>query len=162
MSEHELTLISQLPPWILLALAALVLLAYALPRIAEASASLAKLMGPIGRYWRNRGLRRAAERDAELQAEARELAKQIVAEVTPPDYAEMGRRLANMERRVVSLEESDQIQRAFIVYDEEWHFNDALSAVGRPDCAPAPRLTHNQFKRLWRAGWRPGEPVPDD
>lgn len=162
MSESERALMSQLPPWILLAVAVLVLLAYALPRIAEASASLAKLMGPIGRYWRSRGLRRAQEREAELQAEAKALAKQIVAEAMPPDYAEMGRRLANMERRVVSLEESDQIQRAFIVYDDEWHFNDALAAVGRPDCAPAPRVAYNQFKRLWRDGWRPGDPVPDD
>ncbi|OCB43951.1 hypothetical protein A5721_22950 [Mycobacterium vulneris] len=162
MSEHERALMSQLPPWVLLAVAILVLLAYTLPRIAEASSTLAKLMGPIGRYWRKRGLLRAAERDAELQKEAKELAKQIVAEVTPPDYAEQGRQLANMDRRVKTLEESDQIQRAFIVYDEEWHFNDALSAVGRPDCAPAPRLTHNQFKKHWRAGWRPGEPVPDD
>ena len=162
MSEREQALMSQLPPWILLVVAVVVLLAYTLPRIAEASASLAKLMGPIGRYWRKRGLLRAEERDAELQKEAKELAKQIVAEVTPPDYAEMGRRLGNMERRVKSLEESDQIQRAFIVYDEEWHFNDALAAVGRPDCAPAPRMTHNQFKRLWRDGWRPGDPIPDD
>ncbi|AII28178.1 hypothetical protein VC74_gp30 [Mycobacterium phage Sparky] len=162
MSEHERALMSQLPPWILLVVAVLVLIAYTLPRIAEASSTLAKLMGPIGRYWRRRGRVRAQERDAELQAEAKELAKLIVQEVTPPDYAEMGRRLANMERRVLSLEESDQIQRAFIVYDEEWHFNDALSAVGRPDCAPAPRLTHNQFKRYWRAGWRPGDPIPDD
>ncbi|MFN3005160.1 hypothetical protein [Mycolicibacterium wolinskyi] len=164
MPEHDRALLSQLPPWTLYALAVLVVLAYALPRIAEASEGLAKLMGPVGRYWRKRGLERAKKRDDEVQAEAKQLAKQIVAEVTPPpppDYAEMGRRVANMERRVKALEGSEQVQRAFIVYDAEWHFNDELKAVGRPECAPAPRLSFDRFETLWRSGWRPGEPIPD-
>lgn len=161
MSDRDRDLLSVLPPWLILALAVTVFLGYTLPRLAEASEAVSKLLGPVGRYWRDRGLRRAASRRNEIQAEAAELAKQIVAEVTPPDYAEMGRRLSNMDKRVRALEWSDQVQRAYIVYDAAWHFDDELSAVGHPECAPAPRLSFEAFETLYREGWRPGRPIPD-
>lgn len=160
MSDPERVLLSDLPPSLLLILAIVVFLAYTLPRIAEASEAAAKLLGPIGRYWRERGLTRAEQHRAEVQREARQLAKAIVAEVTPPDYAEMERRLANMDRRIKVLEESDQIQRAYIIYDENWHFADEMAAVRNPECTPAPRYTFDQFKERWRQGWRPGRPSP--
>lgn len=160
MSEHDRALLSMLPPWVLLALAVVVFLAYTLPRLAEASAAVAKILGPLGRYWRDRGQRRAAHHRDEVQAEARQLAQEIVNKVTPPDYAEMGRRLENMDARVRTLEESDRVQRAYIVYDAEWHFDDEMAAVGRPDCKPAFRLSFDHFERLYRSGWRPGQPLP--
>lgn len=155
MSEHERSLLSHLPSWMLLAIAVVVFLAYTLPRLAEASEAVARLLGPIGRYWRDRGLDRAERHRSEVQREAKQLAKQIVAEVTPPDYAEMGRRLSNMDTRIKILEESDRIHRAYIIYDEHWHFDDEMAAVRHPECTPAPRYTFDQFRDKWRDGWRP-------
>lgn len=161
MSEQERQLISALlPPWALLAVVVFVLLAYTLPRIAEASEALARLMGPVGRYWRDRGQRRDRRHQEELQKEAKQLAKQIVAEVQPVDYQEMGRQLENMDRRVRTLERSNEVQKAFIVYDAEWHFDDELSSVGHPDCKPAFRLTFDRFEALYEQGWRPGQELP--
>ncbi|MFA5711476.1 hypothetical protein [Mycolicibacterium sp.] len=160
MSERDHALLSSLPPWILLVLTFVVFLAYVLPRLAEASEAAAKLLGPIGSYWRDRGLRRAQAHRNEVQAEARQLAQEIVNKVTPPDYAEMGRRLENMDKRVRTLERSERLYKAYIVYDADWHFDDELAAVGHPDCKPAPRLSFDQFEELHDNGWRPGQPLP--
>jgi len=135
-----------MPPWVLGLVAIAVIAALVLPRLAEASAAAAKLLGPIGRYWRRRGQQR-----------------RIVAEITPADYQEMGRRVTNLDGRVRALESSNkvlervnEVQQAYIVYDAQWHFEDELSAVGKPDCKPAARLTFNRFEDLYSDGWRPG------
>lgn len=164
MSEHDRALLAMLPPWALYLVLLVVIAALVLPRLAEASDAAAKLLGPIGRYWRRRGQQRNRQHNAEVQAEARQLAEEIVAKIspapTPADYEEMRRRLGNMDDRVKELENENGVNRAYIVYDAEWHWEDELAAVGRPDCKPAPRLSIAQFEELYRTGWRPGQPTP--
>lgn len=150
----------QLPSWALILVAALAFLNFLFARIAEAYEGFARLFGPLGRRWRRKGLLRAEVHRKEVQAEARVLAREIAGEIEPPDYQEMGRRLNNMDRRVKALEESDEIQRAFIAYDADWHFDDEMAAVGRPECQPAARLAFSRFRELYRGGWRPGQPAP--
>ena len=160
MSEHDRTLLAMLPPWALYLVVIAVIAALVLPRLAEASDAAAKLLGPIGRYWRKRGQDRDRQHKKEVQAEAQQLAEQIIAKVTPLDYQEMGRRLENMDGRVKALERTKEVNEAYIVYDAEWHFVDELAAVGRPDCKPAFRLTYPRFEELYDSGWRPGQPIP--
>lgn len=160
MSPHEQVWLTYLPQQVLIVVAVVAVTGYALPKIAEASEHAARLLGPLGRYWRERAVQREAVRRAEIERQAREIAQQIAASAQPPDYAEMSRRLGRMETRLRRLEESEELMRAFIAYDAEWHFSDRLDAVERPECAPAPWLTFVQFRQLWDRGWRPGQPIP--
>lgn len=149
-----------LPPWVIVLVAAVVVAAFVLPRLAEASDAAAKLLGPLGRYWRKRGKLRERRHREEVQDEAQQLAEKIVAKVAPADYQEMGRRVENMDGRVRALERKNEIKEAFIVYDAEWHFDDDLAAVGHPECKPAFRLTYARFEELYESGWRPGQQIP--
>lgn len=146
--------LDRLPSWALIIIAIAAFLNYVLPRFAEASETFAKIFGPLGARWRRRGIRRAEDHRAEVQAEARVLAREIAGEIKPPDYAEMERRLSQMDRRVLALETQDTIKTAFIVEDSEWHFHDQL-AESQKQIERAPRLTYPEFERRWHDGWRP-------
>jgi hypothetical protein len=142
-----------------------------LPQLAERYAIVAKIVGPLARRWKRKADKRAADVEdrhkAEVRKEAKVLAQEMIGQVAAaPDYAEMERRLERMdsaqkraEDRIKRLEQSDEIQRAYIAYDADWHFDDEMAAVGKPDCEPADRLPFERFKALYREGWRPGQPV---
>lgn len=140
-------LLDQAPLWVLV----LAIIWLKLPDWAERFTIVGRLVKPLSKRWRDKAARIARERKELALAEARRLA---------PDYAEMERRLARMDVRLKLVEQSNEINEAFIRYDADWHFDDEMAAVGRPDCTPAPRLHHGEFERLYREGWRPDQPIP--
>jgi len=59
----------------------------------------------------------------------------------------MRTRLEDMTCRVAELEAENDAQRAYIVYDEEWHFRDMMADVARGVGVEEhiPRLTWPEF-----------------
>lgn len=140
-------LLDQAPLWVLV----LAIIWLKLPDWAERFTIVGRLVRPFSKRWRAKAARLARERKEAIDAEAARLA---------PDYAEMERRLGRMDVRLRLLEQANEINEAYIRYDADWHFDDEMAAVGRPDCKPAPRLHHGEFERLYRGGWRPDQPIP--
>lgn len=140
--------LDQAPMWLLIA----AIIWLKLPDWAERFTIVGKLVKPLSKRWRDKAEKLARERKELAKAEARRQA---------PDYAEMERRLGRMDVRLRVVELANEINEAYIRYDADWHFNDEMAAVGRPDCEPAPRMQHGQFERLYRdENWRPGQPLP--
>jgi hypothetical protein len=140
-------ILDQAPVWVLI----VAIIWLKLPEWAERFAIIGRLVKPFSKRWREKAQRLETERQQLAKAEARRLA---------PDYAEMERRLGRMDVRLRLLEDMNEVNEAFIRYDADWHFDDEMAAVGRPECAPAVRLHHGRFEQLYRDGWRPGQPIP--
>ncbi|MCV7226041.1 hypothetical protein [Mycolicibacterium komossense] len=135
-------LLENAPLWVLIA----AIIWLKLPDWAERFAIVGRLLEPLSKRWQEKAARNERNRREVMEAEARRLA---------PDYAEMERRLKRMDIRLRLVEKSNEVNEAFIRYDADWHFNDEMAAVGRPECVPAPRISHSQFERQYREGWRP-------
>ena len=145
MSDLE-WLASHLSRWELGTLVVFVVVTYVLAKLSEAHESVAKMVPVIGRRVRARAERRADERKALIRAEA----KQIVDEMEPPDYAG---EMQSLRDRMDELETKDEIQRQYLIYDEGWHFQDALARAEQGLPVPA-RIPFREFDTKYRQRFR--------
>ncbi|MGV9742885.1 hypothetical protein [Nocardia farcinica] len=116
-------LADQLPSWVLVVLAAVVAVKYLVQGLAESSEHWARILGPLGRRWRNRAQRRTDQEAADLSALRRQLSN-LADEVT---------RLTNRDRERAQFEET---LRAYLVYDAAWHFRAQLAAASSGSTLP--------------------------
>ncbi len=81
--------------------------------------------------------------------------------MTPPD-------VRKMEERLLHIEDVEEMLKAFVIYDELWHFHDDHNEARRGR-KPAHRLPFDLFEKKWGTGWRPfdeggrytGDPGPE-
>lgn len=121
------------PEWLVVLLAVLIGLKFAAQLISEASETGARLLGPLGRRWRERGLRRQEDR-----------AKERTARMADLEDAERQR-----DSLAASLERSrreQETQAGYIEYDSMWHRDIRLQAI---DSGCDKLLEHKSFLQ-WR------------
>lgn len=141
------------PVWVMMAF----VLALVVSRFAESSDTIVKLLGPVGRWLRKVYTRRRMRTDEEFRSELKRLARELMPELEPPDYLVVKGQLANVMERVLDLEIQNAAYRAYIVEDEEWHFQAHLlvARLGDGECELPPRLGWSEFLNKWKTGWRP-------
>lgn len=110
-------------------------------------AIIGKLLRPLSRRWRDKAERLEAARHEAAMVEARKLAVAAMQEMTPPDV----RKLTD---RLIRVEDAEELLRAFVIYDELWHFKDDHNEA-RQGRIPAHRITFDLFEQKWHQGWRP-------
>lgn len=133
---------------------ALIIIWLSLPQLAERFVVIGKMVAPLSRRWRDKAERIEAARREGVLVEAKRLAAIAMQEMTPPDVVEMARRLARFAETLESVQDAEDLLRAFVIYDELWHFHDDHNEArrGRP---PAHRMSFDAFEAKWKEGWRP-------
>ncbi|AON97391.1 hypothetical protein SEA_NYCEIRAE_28 [Gordonia phage Nyceirae] len=106
-----------LPEWSVIIVVIAVALNYFGRMLSEASEWWAKVLGPLGKRWRERGLRRAEERRA-----ARTVRLDEIEDMTRDRDYFKSKAYAN-EDRLHLLEDG------YLPYDAEWHRNARLRAI---------------------------------
>lgn len=125
-----------------------------LPQLAERFEIVAKLAGPVLRKQKVKAAAREKERRRVSLETARQDVKLILQELTPPDVARMEERQKRLERQLDSVEDAENMLRAYVIYDELWHFHDDHDAARRGE-TPSKRITFDRFEQKWKGGWRP-------
>ncbi len=139
-------LIATADQWPLFAVLAVVLW-LSLPQLAERYEVVRKMVGPLSRRWKERAEKQQAQRRAVWMEEGKVLVSAAIKEMTPRD-------VKAMERRLERVEDAEDMLRAFVIYDELWHFNDDHNEA-RHGRRPAHRMTFDSFEQKWHQGWRP-------
>ncbi|QCG77036.1 hypothetical protein SEA_EWALD_27 [Gordonia phage Ewald] len=106
-----------LPEWSVVVVVVAIALNYAGRMLAEASEWWAKVLGPLGRRWRERGIRRAEERRTERTVRLDEISDMT----RDRDYFKT--KAYAHEDRLHLLEDG------YLPYDAEWHRNARLRAI---------------------------------
>ena len=79
--------------------------------------------------------------------------------IIPADYDAVKVQLKNVISRVEELEQQNQALRGFIIYDEEWHFKEALMyaklGITPPTNGHEAHISWDVFVERWKGGWRP-------
>lgn len=128
-------------------LATAIIVWLSLPQLAERFAVIGKLLRPLSKRWREKAAKLDAQRDAVAMEQAKKLAAAAMKEMTPPD-------VRKMEDRLAHVEDAEDMLRAFVIYDELWHFHDDHNEARRGR-KPALRLAFDTFEEKWQKGWRP-------
>lgn len=136
-------LIDQMP----LIAAIIIIVWLALPQLAERFVIVGKAVRPLSRRWREKAARLEAQRRAVALEEAKKLAVAAMKEMTPPD-------VRRIQERLGRVEDAEDMLRAFVIYDELWHFRDDHNEARRGR-RPAHRMPFDTFEEKWKAGWRP-------
>lgn len=108
---------THLPEWAVIAVVVLVTMNYIGRMAAEASESWAKALGPLGKRWRERGIRRQEERKQDRTVRLDEL------EDVQRDRDYFKQKSRKQEVRLVVLEDG------YLPYDAAWHRDVRLSAM---------------------------------
>lgn len=118
-----------------------------LPQLAERFEILGKLLSPLSRRWREKAEKLRKQQDEAALKKARELAAAAMKEMTPPD-------VRKLEERLLRVEDAEDMLKAFVIYDELWHFHDDHNEARRGR-KPAHRMSFDAFELKWKRGWRP-------
>ncbi len=110
-------IVQHLPEWAVIAVVVLIALNYMGRMAAEASESWAKALGPLGKRWRERGIRRQEERRAARTVRLDEL------EDLERDRDYFKSKSRKQEVRLMVLEDG------YLPYDAAWHRDLRLTAV---------------------------------
>lgn len=145
MTSNELLVkLADQAPWIIVLL---IVFWLSLPQLAERFTIIAKVFRPFLKRWQERAEALENQRRKDALETAREDVRLVLKELTPPDAAKM-------EARLSGLEDAEAMLRAYVIYDELWHFHDNLDDVRRGN-KPARRLSFETFEGKWMKGWRP-------
>lgn len=124
------------------------------PQLAERFTLIGKLLRPLSKRWQEKSAQLEAQRRTETISELRTLALEVIKEIAPPDVKRMEDRMAGLGKRLDRAEDAEELLRAFVIYDELWHFNDDANEA-RHGRRPQVRMTFDVFEEKWREGWRP-------
>lgn len=125
-------------------------------KLLETSKAAADLAGPIGRWVRSRQELRDKRHKEEVRREAKRLLldDEIRKAVEPEDYQQLKDRVTNCTNELTETRIERNALRAYVIEDEEWHFDDSLLAI-REKRDPRTRLSWEEFFSKYRQGWRP-------
>jgi hypothetical protein len=132
----------------------LIIIWLSLPTLAERFAIIGKLVKPLSKRWREKAEKLERQQNEHALTLARQLARQAMQEMTPPDVAEMERRMKRMDDTLDLVQDAENLLRAYVIYDELWHFHDDHSEARRGR-VPAHRIAFDTFEEKWKQGWRP-------
>lgn len=143
-------LVDQVPLFVVF----LIVVWLSLPQLAERFAIIEKVAGPLLKRQKAKVAQREKERRRASLETARQDVKLILQELTPPDVKRMEERQKRLERQLDDVEDAENMMRAYVIYDELWHFHDDHDAARRGEI-PAKRITFDRFEQKWKRGWRP-------
>ena len=126
-------ILQRAPEWAVGAVVILVALGYIGRTAAETSETWARLLGPIGRRWRERGQRRQ-----EIREEQREL--------RAADLADMTRQVDYLVGALDTCRTEHEATAGYLLYDARWHHEAELAAAAAGYDSPA-----HLSLRQWRA-----------
>jgi hypothetical protein len=126
-----------LPRSVVYAVLALVAIGFVLSRLAEAREDIANMLGPVGRWLRDRAKRQARERQRDLDRSIRAALKGAA------DYRAMQRRIESLEKLVHKLEAEikklrlveetnaahQDMTAEYLREDAQWHIDAGMLAV---------------------------------
>lgn len=154
MSEH---LAELLPPTLLYIALAAFFFGFVGAQLSQAFEGFAKLLGPLGRYWR-----RKMDREQEVALEvfhqkAKEAVNSELGIARKAEYASLKDQLVNVLQRLADMERNEAVAEAYLVIDAEWHrdVNLMLAQEGLLK-APLPgRMSYFEFADQYRTarGW---------
>ena len=104
------------PEWLVVLVVVLVGVNYAGRMLAEASETWAKLLGPLGKRWRDRGLKRQQERINERDARQ-------------ADLEDMTVQRDNLSKALSGCRRQEHLMSGYIEYDATWHRDTRLRAI---------------------------------
>ncbi len=104
------------PEWLVALAVALLVLNWVGRVLAEASESWAKVLGPLGRRWRERGI---ARQEARAEASAVRMA----------DLADVTRQRDYLDVELGLCRKSNELRATYIEYDAGWHRQTRLRAI---------------------------------
>lgn len=127
-----------------------------LPQLAERFTIIGRFIRWTGlsKRWKDKAARLEKQRRDAAMEEARKLAAAAMREMTPPDVRRMEEGLRRLGDKFDVLEDSEAMLRAYVIYDELWHFHDDLDEARRGR-RPAHRMPIEAFEQKWKSGWRP-------
>lgn len=149
--DEFLIKIADQAPWFVIVL---IVIWLSLPSLAERFAIVGKLVGPLSKKWREKAERLERERRDFALKEARREVQAVMKELTPPDIRRMEQSQNRLAQRLMWVEDSEDMLKAFVTYDELWHFHDDNNEARRGR-RPAHRMSFESFETKWKQGWRP-------
>lgn len=149
MAPEDIAKIVANNPTLLTILGILLIAGYVLKIVAQASDTVAKLLGPLGKRWReqgNRTVRKAAVRRAEDNEVIRDLKARV--EYFVGQVEELKKHGRDRE---VEYEMKDD----YLTYDAQWHADNNIHAAANGYEFPPPQhMTFKEF-RTRSEGWSP-------
>ena len=123
---------------------------FCITKLAETKDAFAKLLGPWGRRIRDSKERRDEMHRQEVRKEAKRILKEY-GTLEPPDYQTVKMRLTNVLEEVSAqgntireLQLENHGMRAYILLDEDWHWDDERAAV-RENRSVRHRVSFDEF-----------------
>lgn len=147
-----LDLVDNLPVIVLLG----IIVWLSLPQLAERFAIIGRFIRWTGlsQRWKEKAERLEKQRRDAAMEEARKLAAAAMREMTPPDVRRMEEGLRRLGDKLAVVADAEDMLRAYVIYDELWHFHDDLDEARRGR-RPAHRMPIEVFETKWKSGWRP-------
>lgn len=145
MSGDELAVLADNPRLIPVA-GVLFLIGYGLKIAAQASETVAKMLGGLGRRWQEQ--KRKAEQNA---IDARE-SRNAVIEDLRGQVEHFVERVDRLDRRVTRLQDDADLRDDYLAYDAEWHAQlERHAALAGWEPVPPPHKTFGEFRREMQA-----------
>lgn len=146
-----------LPPALLYLALAAFFFGFVGAQLAQASEGFAKLLGPIGRYWRRKVKEEQDQQLAIFQLRAQEVVNSQLGVTRKAEYAQLQDKLGDVMQRLSDMERNEAVAEAYLILDAEWHrmVNLMLAENGLLK-APLPlRQSYFEFAEEYRSkrGW---------
>lgn len=147
MTPEDIAKIVSNNPTLLTILGVLLIAGYVLKIVAQASETSAKLLGPLGKRWREQGNRAARRADAR-RSEENQVIQDLRARVEY--FVEQVEELKEHGRQ---KEAEYEVKDAYLAYDAAWHGNTRIHAAEMGYQFPPPdHMMFNEFRRK-ASGW---------
>lgn len=146
-------LLDRMPGWSLWVVFSVFLFWFIGSRAAEGSEGFAKIIGPLGTYWRKRASHRANGHRADIK----KIAREVIDEAHPRDYEQMRGDLARLTERVTRMQEQEDMNSAYLVYDTAWHFEYDQLLAEHGIIGATQRIAYRVFAHKFRGGFRLGD-----
>lgn len=147
MAPEDIAKIVSNNPTLLTILGVALIAGYVLKILSQASETSAKLLGPLGKRWREQGNRAARRADAR-RSEENQVIQDLRARVEY--FVEQVEELKEHGRQ---KEAEYEVKDAYLAYDASWHGNTKIHAAEMGYQFPPPEhMTFNEFRRK-ASGW---------
>lgn len=124
MDSQTFNWVAEKAPWALVIIVVIAVTAWLLRILNDTSPIVKKMLGPLGRYWSEKSVRRFVRSGA--------------------DYENMNKQILYLFGRVHYLEYESQLDHSFRVEDETWHRRVDLKFGDDPDFH---RRSYDEFRR---------------
>lgn len=140
MAPEDIAKIVANNPTLLTILGILLIAGYVLKIVTQASDTVAKLLGPLGKRWREQGNRTVRRAEARRQ-------------VDNAENVDLRNQLKHFRERLDEVEKNSNLRDDYLVYDAEWHATNEIHAAEQGYQFPMPKhMTFSEF-RSRSEGW---------